>query len=160
MSRVDPGKRFEAKVRKSLEAKGYTKRIQDKVFTVGDRLMSKQSEGDFWFFSDTGHGFLIECKATKEKRFPFSKLREEQEGELAAFDGVAGNFHGVVAINFYAENLRERNRCIVIPIAAYLGYKATCNRASLPLEAAERIGVEYGRCKGGLWDMELGAICS
>lgn len=161
MSKVNAGKRFEEKMRKSLEVKGYVQRIQDKVFMSQDGFpLSRQSEGDFWHFTDTGHGFLIECKATKLKSFPFNKLRHEQERELLRFNDVADNFHGVVAINFYADDLRERNRCFVFAIEDYMAYKETCGRASMPLSVAEGLGIECQRIKGGLWDVRLEALCA
>lgn len=160
MSKVNPGKRFEDKMRKSLELKGYVRRIQDKVFMgQGGFPLSKPSEGDFWYFAGNGHGFLIECKATKLKSFPFDKLRAEQEHELLRFDDVADNFHGVVAINFYADNLRERNRCFVFSIQDYMAYRGSCGRASMPLAVAEELGIECQRVKGGLWDVGLEALC-
>ncbi|MEG0790964.1 MAG: hypothetical protein RSG23_04995 [Gordonibacter sp.] len=160
MSKVNAGKRFEGKIRKSLELKGYVQRIQDKMFMGQNGFpLSRQSEGDFWHFTGDGHGFLIECKATKLKSFPFDKLRPEQERELLRFDDVADNFHGVVALNFYAENLRERNRCFVLAIQDYMAYKDTCGRASMPLDAAEGLGIECPRIKGGLWDVGLGHLC-
>lgn len=154
MSKTNPGKRFEAKFKDSLDRKGYALRIQDKVFMGQDgRLLSKEGEGDFWFFSKTGDVFLIECKATGVPRFPFDKLTQEQS--LKDFDQVAHNTHSLVALNFYEGNGRTVSRCFLIPIGDYAEYKRTCGRKSMPLSAAAEVGTECPRIKGGIWDLPL-----
>lgn len=154
MGKVNPGKRFEDKFKDSLDRKGYALRIQDKVFMgQNGRLLSKEGEGDFWFFSGTGDVFLIECKATGTRRFPFEKLTQEES--LLGFEQVAGNFHSLVALNFYGENVRTDNRCFLIPIRDYMDYKLACGRKSMPLSAAEQVGTECPRIKGNIWDLPL-----
>lgn len=154
MSKINPGKRFEEKFKESLDRKGYALRIQDKVFMgQNGRLLSKEGEGDFWYFAKSGDVYLIECKATGVPRFPFDKLTQEQS--LVDFEAVAESYHSLVALNFYGENIRTDNRCFLIPIWDYLDYKLTCGRKSMPLSAAEQVGTECPRIKGNIWDLPL-----
>lgn len=156
MARVNPGKRFERAFKASLDREGYALRMPDKCFVgYGGRILSEPSEGDFWFFAESGHAFLIECKATAQKSFPFGKLRPEQEEALSRFDSVSPMTHGLIALNFYGEKLRERNRLYIVGIGEYLAYKRSCGRKSLPEEAAARIGRECPREKGGSWGVPL-----
>ena len=156
IGKENPGKRFERKFKQSLDLRGYALRIQDKCFLgFNGRLLSEPGEGDFWYFASTGDAYLIECKATKGHRFPLSKLRDEQEESLAEFDRVAHSTHGMVALNYYGEDVRKDNRCVLVPIGAYRRHKHTSGRKSLTVEEAVRLGTECPRIKGNIWELPI-----
>ena len=156
MARVNPGKRFERAFKASMDAIGYALRIPDRCFLApSGRLLSEPSEGDFLFFAEDGRSYLVECKATKLSRFPFDKLRPEQEAELARFAAVSEACHGIVALNFYGEKLRERNALYLVEIEDYMRHKAASKSKSLSEGEAEAIGVRCERRKGGIWGLPL-----
>ena len=150
---MNPGKRFERAFKASMDAIGYAVRIPDKCYLSRGRLMSERSEGDFRFFAESGHSFLVECKATGCRSLPFANVGAEQELELLRFERVGPMCHGVLALNFYGPMLREKNSLYLVGIEDYLAFKDACGRKSLPERTAARIGRECPRVKGGIWGL-------
>ena len=139
---MNPGKRFEQKFRESMPPGAFVMRIPDKLYMLGGRLMSEESEGDFIVAtgSDT---FLIECKATNKKSLQFYNVKEHQELSLACFDGVGENTHGLLAVEFYdKDGYRKPKRMFLMPIGEWLRFKAGTSRKSMPISEFERSGVE------------------
>lgn len=156
MASVNPGKRFEKSFKASMDAVGYAMRIPDRCFLApSGRLLSEPSEGDFLFFAENGHTYLVECKATGQRRLPFDAVKPEQVAELERFDSVSDTCHGVVAINFYGANLREKNALYLVGIADFKRRKAESVRKSLSEEEAGKIGLRCERTKGGIWGLPL-----
>lgn len=138
---MNPGKRFENKFRESLG--GITIRINDKVSVRNGFVVSKESEADFVCFQESGNVYLVECKATSLKSFPFSKIEEHQENSLVDFENLHPYFHGLIALEFYnKESYRLPKRMFLIGIKDFLFYKTSCGRKSIPIKDAEAIGTE------------------
>lgn len=143
---MNPGKRFEGKFRESLALlPGYGMRIID----GGDRLKERMP-ADFWYFPTTGGAYLIECKAVKGKSLPIDRLT--QLDELVRFDRNSPDCHALVAVNFYGENIRTNNRCLLMGASAFA---ALCGgrRRSVPMAAFTALGHEAPRIKGNIWDL-------
>ena len=155
MAKVNPGKRFEREFKKSMDAVGYAMRIPDKCFlSPSGRLLSEPSEGDFLFFAENGHAYLVECKATGQKRFPFDNLRQEQVAGLERFDEISDMCHGLIALNFYGASVRSKNELYLVGISDFKRHKAASLRKSLSEGEAEAIGYKCER-KGGIWGLPL-----
>lgn len=161
---MDSGKRFEHNFGQSLRkiAPGASvdmsraMRIED-----GGKVGKNRQWGDFFFFDEDGTVWLIECKATKEKSFPIVNLRKEQMAALKTFDGWHENFRSVVAINFYGENLRERNDCILVSYHVYENLVRTAlegKRASIPFAWLQEGGKLQAKASGGLWTLDFGGL--
>lgn len=148
---MEPGKRFERKFKESLELLGgFAHRIED-----GGRYSLNDQPGDFYYFSPDGIANLIECKATREKSFPFKLLRDSQVASLLAFERVSRSTRSWVAVNYYGKNVAKDNRCFLVPINGYVQYAAACGRKSLPVFAAGEIGTECPKVKGNIWALPL-----
>lgn len=142
---MNPGKRFENKFRESLG--GITIRINDKVSVRNGFVVSKESEADFVCFQESGNVYLVECKATSLKSFPFSKIEEHQENSLVDFENLHPYFHGLIALEFYDKRgYRYPKRMFLVGIKDFLSYKLSCGRKSLPINDAEKIGTECFYC--------------
>lgn len=141
---MNPGKRFESRFHKSIkQLPGASYRILD-----GGRNTTIDVPGDFWFFSDDGYDYLIECKATKERSFPASHIRKNQVESLLAHDHHRERDVGIIALNFYGENIRRKNNCYLIRIDDFLAYLLSEGRKSIPEKAAEEIGVRCPEASG------------
>jgi hypothetical protein len=143
---LNPGKRFERKFRESLGLlPGWHMRIID----GGDRL-HETMPADFWYFPKGGGAVMVECKAVRGKSLPASRVT--QLDELVRFSRNSGTCRAIVAANFYGEDVRKDNRCLLMEaetFAALLGGK----RKSVPLRAFEALGVEAPKIKGNIWDL-------
>lgn len=147
---MNAGKRFEAKFRKSLALlPGFSLRIHD----GGDRVKAKEP-ADFWYFSTTGTAYLIECKATAQKSFPFARLRDDQRESLAAFASTSGNTRSLIALNFYGADVRKENTLLVLDANDYLAYERTAGRKSIHRDQAALMGWEAPRIAGNLWSLD------
>lgn len=145
---MNPGKRFEEKFRKGAAAAGYVMRIPDKVFWNGRRVMSEESEADFLVFAETGT-WMVECKASSQKRLAFDKVKEHQERSLAEFEWIGKSNHGLLAIEFYGPNYRTDKRMFLLSVSKWLEFKRTTERSSMPLSEVERLGIECPHGRGG-----------
>lgn len=144
---MNAGKRFERKFRESLNLMpGWHMRIID----GGDRLRETMP-ADFWYFPRVGGACLIECKAVKGRSLPFSRITQLEE--LVAFDQNSESCNALVAVNFYGEDVRRDNRCLIIRAVA-LEALSHGKRKSVPVEALELIGTEAPRVKGNIWDLK------
>lgn len=143
---MNPGKRFERKFRESLGLlPGWHMRIID----GGDRL-HETMPADFWYFPKGGGAVMVECKAVRGKSLPASRVT--QLDELVRFSRNSGTCRAIVAANFYGEDVRKDNRCLLMDaetFAAILGGR----RKSVPLRAFEALGVEAPKIKGNIWDL-------
>ena len=143
---VNPGKRFERKFRESLRLlPGWHMRILD----GGDRL-HETMPADFWYFPKSGGALMVECKAVKGKSLPASRVT--QLDELVRFSRNSGTCRAVIAANFYGEDVRMDNRCLLMDaetFAAILDGK----RKSVPIRAFEDLGIEAPKIKGNIWDL-------
>lgn len=148
---TNPGKRFEARFSKSLKAlPGASMRLYD-----GGAYAQLRMPGDFAFWSDEGRSYLIECKATKDRNFSFSKIKKEQLESLLEFCGK--NREGIIALNFYGENIGQKNDCYLIHVKQFIRYAANCGRKSIPEKDAARIGIHCPTGKG-VWELPFGEI--
>lgn len=128
MGKVNPGKRFEAKMKASMDAAGmFCMRIPDKVYWNGSRMASEETPADFIACS-VGDGlqcYLIECKACSSERIAFARLKRHQGEALESFDSMHGDMHGIVAVNFYSSvSLARLDVCFLVPIAVWREYEA------------------------------------
>lgn len=143
---VNPGKRFEAKVRKCLAAlPGWHMRIHD-----GGRQAIEAMPADFLYCPASGGAVLIECKATRDRSIRHDRVT--QLDALTAFASVSHDAAALVAVNFYGADVRRDNRCIIVPASLLAAHAAHSGRASLPLSDALRIGWEAPRAAGNVWD--------
>ena len=139
------GKVFERELFKSFEYAGLLpKRITDRTFLSGNRILSQESEADFWVFDtakDNLRVALVEAKATKNKSFSLEKLKEHQYEALLAFENEHKDAHGFVAVNFYdKDNRRNFNICYLVPILTWRDLKEAMKkrgRKSIPLAVFE-----------------------
>lgn len=148
MSEIAKGKRFEHAFSASLNRlPGLSLRLLD-----GGSVAKHDMPGDFIYFATTGTSYLIECKETAEKSFPFSKLKDHQLQSLISFGKVASGMKGFVALSFYDKDLPNDSTCILIPAPVYAAYKAGANRKSIPRPDAQRIGFECPKI-GAVWNV-------
>ena len=139
---MDSGKRFEERFSASLKAlPGWSHRIED-----GGRGSFNKQPGDYLYGPEGGGMVLIECKAAKG-RFELRRIGAgEKDGQLAQLlEFQAKDRRSVVAINFYGDDYRKHNRCILIPALFFIGVEG----ASITEEQAARMGVECPRVKIG-----------
>lgn len=127
MGKVEPGKRFEAKLKSSMDDAGaFSMRIPDKVYWSGSRIMSEETPADFNAYAVIGgdiHCYLIEAKACSKNRIPFDRLKQHQHDALLRFDSMHENAHGIVAVNFYDPvSLATMDVCFMVPIAVWDEY--------------------------------------
>lgn len=128
MGAVNPGKRFEGKLKASMEAAGvFSMRIPDKLYISGGRVRSEETPADFVAYVSTEYALecmLIEAKACSRNRIPFDALKPHQDEALTRFDGMHGNAHGVVAVNFYdSVSLSRMDVCFMVPIEVWREYR-------------------------------------
>ena len=151
---MNPGKRFEEKFRKGASAAGYVMRIPDKIYWNGQRVMSEESEADFLVFAESGT-WMVECKASSQKRLAFDRVKEHQERSLSEFEWIGKSNHGLLAIEFYGTDYRKDKRMFLLPISRWLEFERAGGRSSMPMSEVERLGVECPHVKGGyLIDLE------
>lgn len=144
---MNPGKRFEAKFRKSLSMlPGWHMRIHD-----GGRSTVERMPADFWYFPKSGGSYLIECKATRGKSIRHDRVT--QIDALLKFDSLNDQTASLVAVNFYGDDVRRDNRCVIVPAPLFARHAAESGRSSLPLSDAVSIGWEAERVHGNLWDL-------
>ena len=128
MGKVNPGKRFESKLKASLDAYGYfSLRIPDKVYWTGSRLASEETPADY-MACGTSDGrlscYMIEAKACSRNRMQFSQLKEHQLDALMSFDGMHADMHGVVAVNFYDPvSIKRYDMCFMVPVPVWSEYR-------------------------------------
>lgn len=126
MSKVDPGKRFEAKLSASMENAGlHVMRIPDKVYWTGSRLVSEETPADFQCgyaqsYNGELHAILVEAKACSKHRIPFDRLKRHQHDALMEYEEMNRNSHGFVAVNFYDPvSLSALDVCFMVPIKVW-----------------------------------------
>ena len=153
---MDSGKRFEARFAKSLHRlPGASMRIED-----GGARAKNYQFGDFLYWDYDGGDWLIECKATREKSFPMSQLRDEQMAKLRTFDRLSQNRHAVIALNFWDEPYRTNNECVLV---AFNVYELLCERAkeqgraSIPRAWLEACG-KLQPAENGAWALDFGGL--
>lgn len=133
---MDSGKRFERSFHMSLKLlPGASMRIED-----GGGKAKNQQWGDFFYWDYEGNDILVECKATKEDAFPHRNLADRQLERLLQWEKISPRKISYLAINYYQENIRLHNECVLIPISNYVDWLDETKRASLPYEVALRIG--------------------
>lgn len=130
-----------------MEPHGYVLRIPDSVHMVGGRMIGSETDADFLVQTADG-GYLVECKAVNRPRLEFYNVKDHQEEALADFDMMGDRCHGFLAVEFYdGRGYRFPHRMFLLPVARWIGYKASSGRKSMPLSAFEELAVElpYGR---------------
>lgn len=160
MSGTPNGKAFEYEFSRSLKAMpGYSFRLLD----GGANVRIKQP-GDFIYCGEIT--WLIECKNTKRKSFPFANIQGHQLHSLLCWDGSRGpgwdfmtdegmqwvetkSRASLVAIRYETEK-----RMFLVPIHDLIGEMRNSGRASLNVERAAEIGIECKK-KGGVWDLGM-----
>lgn len=159
----DNGKIFERELFASLQKSGFrVSRITDKTFWAGNRMMSSESEADFWVFgaAERLSVALVEAKSVSAKSLPLDRLQEHQESALVGYDSYHGDCHGFVAVNFYDKNdKRGFNTAFLIPIKTWMGFKRkmeALGRKSIPLAAFEEEPsvIKCPRIKGQMYDTD------
>ena len=136
----------------------YVESIPDALFWTGERIASRQTPSDFHAYKAATNleCFMIEAKAVSGKSLPFNRLEPHQKDALEAFNSFHQNAHGWVAANFYdGSNIRQFNRCYMIPIDVWGEYEDKGERKSLSIKQCEddpRI-IECPRSPGSMYDM-------
>ena len=153
---MDSGKRFEARFSKSLHLlPGASMRIED-----GGAKAKNRQIGDFAYWADNGHSYIIECKATAEASFPFRNIQPHQMDNLHRFDSLGRHRHAVLAINFYGDDYRAENECCLIAFDDFCRLYARAGeagRVSIPKEWIEQAGKVQERIAGG-WRLDFGGL--
>ena len=155
-----PGKRFEAKFKRTLEtfaenAGGEALRLCD-----GGRWGFEQQPADFISVYE-GKTFLWECKAhhawrgDKFTRWPLDRI-QAQAPRLMKWERSSWNVSSFVAVNLYGDDINTQNECYVIPITRI--HDLLCDRTdhhlrSLGLEDFERYGFRLKPAKGNVWNI-------
>ena len=153
------GKRFETQLKSSMELAGFTvHRIQDGMYWDGRRMASNQTPADFyaWLAGERLHSLMVEAKASSSKRLDYSRLAEHQLESLVRFDGMHQDAHGYIAANFYdSDNVRNMNRCYMVPVGAWVEHMESGERKSLSMgECEEDDRVLFcPRIRGSMYDM-------
>lgn len=165
MTKTNPGKRFEAKLKSSFERCGmYAMRIPDKVYWTGSRIASDETPADFVAFNVSKadgslHCYLIEAKACSRSRINFSALKSHQKEALVGFDSMHEDMHGYVAVNFYdSVSLSRLDVCFMVPISVWTEYESK-DGAMKSISHAECLNDDRvffcQKVKGGVYDMEV-----
>lgn len=153
---MDSGKRFEARFAKSLHRlPGASMRIED-----GGAQAKNRQIGDFAYWADDGRNFLIECKATARKAFPFENIKPHQMDALHNFNMLGHNRFAVIAFNFYGENYRTENECYLILFDDFChlyAKAAEAGRSSVPKEWIAKAGKLQAPTLGG-WVLDFGGL--
>jgi penicillin-binding protein-related factor A (putative recombinase) len=141
ISMPDYGKLFESKVAASLKKlDGMSMRVLD-----GGARAKIPQWCDYIYAPVGAETFFIECKSTGERSLPFANIKDHQLEDLVDIaDGSGGTRFGVFAIEF-----RVHNRMFLIDAGRLATHMATCSRKSLTVEAAESIGRECAKTRGG-----------
>lgn len=158
---VKPGKRFEAKFKKSLDLlPGWAARFRDNSAGFGSQYgngaMGETNPGDFIYLDPHGRNYLVECKATRQVSFPFEHISDEQLAELARFERMGPGFKAYVAINYYLGDTRLKNECILVGIGQFLAYRKGTTRKSIHEDDAAMIGWRCEHEKGNIWKLPFG----
>lgn len=160
---VKAGKRFEQKFRECMEPHAYVLRIPDNVHFVGGHIISDETDADFLVVTGED-SYLVECKAVNRPRLDYGNVKPHQEAALADFDAIGERCHGFLAVEFYdRDGYRKPHRMFLLPITAWLGFKAEFPRKSMPIAAFEERGHELHYDNGkyrfdGRWLREAEAV--
>lgn len=154
---MDSGKRFEQRFASALhELPGASMRIED-----GGAVAKNYQYGDFFYFADDGNTYLIECKATRLPSFEVRNLRETQIAMLTRWQETHPQTrHAVIAINFYGDNYRKENDCLLVTLDAYKQLHARAReagRASIPRVWLEHVGRTQAHTREA-WALDFGGL--
>lgn len=159
----DNGKVFERELLASFERSGFrAHRITDKTFWAGNRMLSSESEADFWVFgaSESLSAALVEAKAVCSRSLPLERLQEHQRAALLDFERFHERAHGFVAVNFYdKDDKRSFNVAFLVPIDTWVRFEQTMagfGRKSIPYAAFEDEPsvIKCPRIKGQMYDTD------
>lgn len=159
----DNGKTFEKELKASFEHSGlHPYRITDKTYWAGNRMMSAESEADFWVFgaAESLSAAMVEAKAVSARSLPLNRLQEHQRAALLHFDGLHEHSHGFVAVNFYdKDDKRSFNTAFLVPIETWVrfeGMMMSFGRKSIPYAAFEDepTVIKCPRIKGQMYDTD------
>lgn len=147
---VNPGKVFESRFKTCLNRlPGASMRIED-----GGAVGRNRQWGDFFYWDEGEDTYLFECKATHLKSFELRNLKSHQAKSLLAFSALRETNHSILALNFYDDDVRQNNRCVLIDIHDFISWTQESKRASLPLNEALEIGALCNTTRDGHWDLE------
>jgi hypothetical protein len=139
------GKRFEYQLRNAFRDKypeAFVERQTDRMYSGG---ASVESPPDL-IINRSGASYLIECKATKGKSIPFSRLGNSQREYLARYDELDGAHHGLVACLFYNGQRGSGRvyRSWLVPIPYWVEYEVRYPRKSVAMKDIEaQLGPRY-----------------
>ena len=143
---TDHGKLFESRVASSLKRLGgMSMRVLD-----GGAMAKVPQWCDYIYAPVGARTYFVECKSTGERSLPFANIRDHQIDDLVDIaDGSGGTRIGLFAIEF-----RVHDRMFCIDAGKLATHMATCGRKSLTVEAAEQLGIECVKTRGG-YDMHV-----
>lgn len=117
-----PGKRFERKVKKSLDQlQGIAYRIED-----GGQYAKNQQPGDFWYMNEDVV-YLIECKATHLKSLPLSQIADHQIESLLKHRDLSPNHRSLLMIHYYQDRVAG-----YMTVEELLRFIGSSDRKSIP----------------------------
>lgn len=133
------GKTFEYQLRNAFRKKypdAFVERQTDRMYQGG---ASAQSPPDLIVNRD-GANYLIECKATKGKSIPFSRLGDHQKRYLERYDSIGSQHHAFVACLFYNGQRGSGRvyRSWLVPILYWSDYQKKHPRKSMSINHIER----------------------
>lgn len=135
--KIKHGKRFEEDFIKSMPDRCDVTRLKDGGgwSNATNMRFTSSNPCDFIVWSPvTRLMYKLELKSVKGKSLPFSNIKENQLKSL-----LESGEKKVEAI--FVVNYREPNETYYFYAAAMKGYMDSCNRKSLPLEAARAFGI-------------------
>lgn len=128
---MNPGKQFELDFKNSIPESVWYYRFKDGTSNWDNsdksntRFQHKNiSDCELYEFP---YLFLLELKSTKEKRIPFTMVRDNQMKELSEASVKRGIIAGFIV------NFREFEETYFMPISQYNYYKGNFDSKSIPL---------------------------
>ena len=129
------GKKFEQDFQKSVPDKWFVFRINDNQgYNETNERFTLNNPFDLIMFNGVKL-YCLELKSTLGKNIPFNNIKPHQEKGLMKYVYCRDVIPGLVI------NYREHELTVYVHIENYLEYKSSCDRKSLPIEDAKKIGV-------------------
>jgi len=132
---ANTGKNFEKKFTNSCKAKDFMIiRLRDNTYfrrlpSGAIVTNSSKTPADFIVFTDC-EAWLVECKYSSGKAFPYKRLAPHQEAALVKASSLSSR--GLLALGF-------EKRCFLVPIEHLIAYRESNERKSFPIAECERL---------------------
>ncbi len=146
---VANGKAFEYEMARSLRhlvSLNPGSEMWFRLYDGGGNIVERQP-GDFIYAGALT--WLIECKNTKRKSFPFEQIKPHQVESLLLWEREDAKRVALVAIRYETEK-----RMFLVPIHEIAAEINGSGRKSLHVDRAAELGIECRKSQG-IWDLGL-----